>query len=175
MKKNLLSVIILALVFANFVLSGIIVFTLVPSTKQANELITKVCEAINLEVNSGATNGLSNLPVSQIATYAVNSGETMTTNLTTGEDKESHYAVFSVALNLNNESEEYVKNNTVSISEKESIILDKINAVVRSYTLEELNAEGGVEKVKKDVLKQLQNMFGADYIVGISFPKFNTD
>ncbi len=175
MKKNLLSVIILALVFANFVLSGIIVFTLVPQTKQANELITKVCEAINLEVNSGATNGLSNLPVSQIATYAVNAGETITTNLATGEDKEAHFAVFSVSLNLNNESDEYADNNTTIIAEKESIILDKINAVVRSYTLEELNTEGGMEKLKKDMLKQLQNMFGADYIVGISFPKFNTD
>lgn len=175
MKKNLLSVIILALVFANFILSGIIVFTLVPQTKQANTLITKVCEAINLEVNSGATNGLSNLPVNQIATYAVNAGETMTTNLASGGSEESHYAVFSVSLNLNNESDEYKKNNTTVIVDKESIILDKINAVVRSYTLEELNADGGMEKLKKDVLKQLQNMFGADYIVGISFPKFNTD
>ena len=175
MKKNLLSVLILALVFVNVILSGIIVFTLVPQTKQANELITKVCEAINLEVNSGATSGLSNLPVSQIATYAVNAGETMTTNLAMGEDEEPHYAVFSISLNLNNESDAYVENTTVTISEKESIILDKINAIVRSYTLEELNADGGMEKLKKDMLKQLQNMFGADYIVGISFPKFNTD
>ena len=175
MKKNLLSVIILALVFANFVLSAIIMLTLVPSTKQANELITKVCEAIHLEVNSGATNGLSNLPISQIAVYKVNEGSNITTNLATGSDGKAHYVVFAVSLNLNNQSEEYAKNNTTSLSEKESIILDEVNKVVRGYTLEDLNAEGGVEKMNKEMLKKLQNIFGADYIVGISFPDFKTE
>ena len=175
MKKNLMSVIILALVFVNVVLSGIIVFTLVPQTKQANELITRVCEAINLEVNSGATNGLANLPVTQIATYLVNGGESININLAPGEDDKAHYAIVALSLNLNNQSEEYVANSTATLSDKESIIVDKINTVVRSYTLEELKAKDGMETLKKDILKQLQNMFGADYIVGISFMKFNTD
>ena len=75
----------------------------------------------------------------------------------------------------NNQSEEYAKNNTTSLSEKESIILDEVNKVVRGYTLEDLNAEGGVEKMNKEMLKKLQNIFGADYIVGISFPDFKTE
>ena len=175
MKKNLLSIIILALVFANFVLSAIIMLTLVPSTKQANQLITKVCEAIHLEVNSGATNGLSNLPISQIAVYKVKEGNSFTTNLAQGNNGKQDYVVFAVSLNLNNQSEEYAKNNTTSLSEKESIILDEVNKVVRGYTLEDLNAEGGVEKMNKEMLKKLQNIFGADYIVGISFPDFKTE
>ena len=162
MKKNLMSVIILALVFVNVVLSGIIVFTLVPQTKQANELITRVCEAINLEVNSGATNGLANLPVTQIATYLVNGGESININLAPGEDDKAHYAIVALSLNLNNQSEEYVKNTTTALSEKESIILDEVNKVVRAYTLEDLNAQGGVEKMNKEMLKKLQNIFGAD-------------
>lgn len=175
MKKSLLSIVILALVFANFVLSAIIMLTLVPSTKQANELITKVCEAIHLEVNSGATNGLSNLPISQISVYKVKEGNNITTNLAQGNDGKAHYVVFAVSLNLNNQSEEYVSNNTTSLSEKESIILDEVNKVVRSYTLDEVNAEGGVEKMNKDMLKRLQNIFGSEYIVGISFPDFKTE
>uniref|UniRef100_UPI0040561027 flagellar basal body-associated FliL family protein n=1 Tax=Agathobacter sp. TaxID=2021311 RepID=UPI0040561027 len=175
MKKNLLSVVILALVVANVILSGIIVFTLVPQTKQANNLITKVCEAIDLEINSGAATGLSNLPVKQITPYAINAGETITTNLAKGEDGEVHYVVFSVSLNLNNESDEYKENTTTSLTEKESIILDTVNGIARNYSLEALNQEGGVELMKKEMLKELQNMFGADFIVGISYPKFNTD
>ena len=53
--------------------------------------------------------------------------------------------------------------------------LDEVNKIVRSYTLEELNAQGGVEKMNKEMLKRLQNIFGADYIVGISFPDFKTE
>ena len=53
-------------VFANFVLTAIMMFTIVPTTQKANELITRVCEAIDLELNSGAATGLSNLPARRI-------------------------------------------------------------------------------------------------------------
>ena len=49
MKKNLISVLILALVFANFVLTAILMFTVLPETQKANTLIEKVCSAIDLE------------------------------------------------------------------------------------------------------------------------------
>ena len=42
MKKNLISVLILALVFANFVLTAILMFSVLPETKKANTLIEKV-------------------------------------------------------------------------------------------------------------------------------------
>ena len=54
MKKNLISVVILALVFANFVLTALLMFSVLPETKKANTLIEKVCSAIDLDLNSGA-------------------------------------------------------------------------------------------------------------------------
>ena len=57
MKKNLMTVVILALVFANFVLTAIMMFSVLPQTQKANELINKVCAAIDLELNSGAATG----------------------------------------------------------------------------------------------------------------------
>ena len=48
MKKSLMTVIILALVFANFVMTAIMMFSVLPQTKKANEMITRVCEAIDL-------------------------------------------------------------------------------------------------------------------------------
>ena len=53
MKKNLMSVIILALVFANFVLTALLMFTVLPETKKANKMIEDVCNAVDLELNSG--------------------------------------------------------------------------------------------------------------------------
>lgn len=47
MKKNLISVVILALVFANFVLTALLMFSVLPETKKANTLIEKVCSAID--------------------------------------------------------------------------------------------------------------------------------
>ena len=61
MKKNLISVVILALVFANFVLTALLMFSVLPETKKANTLIEKVCPAIDLDLNSGAATGTSNI------------------------------------------------------------------------------------------------------------------
>lgn len=49
MKKNLITVIILALVLANLILTAILVFTIIPQTKKSNQLIDQVCSAINLK------------------------------------------------------------------------------------------------------------------------------
>jgi len=134
MKKNLMTVIILALVFANFVLTAIMMFTVVPTTQKANELITKVCEAIDLELNSGAATGLSNLPVDQIATYNVSGGETMTINLADGD----HYALVAVSLSINKESDRYKDATTTILTEQESIIKNTINQIIRQYTKDEI-------------------------------------
>jgi len=168
MKKNLISVIILALVFANFVLTAMLMFTVYPQSQRANEMITKVCEAIDLELNSGAAVGLSNLPIDQIATYNVNNGETMTVNLSDGK-----YAIVSVALSVNKESERYEDSTTESLSEKEALIKDTISQTIRSYTKEELLKD--TKAVQDDILKSLQKMFEADYVVGVSFPDMTAE
>ncbi len=165
MKKNLMTVIILALVFANFVLTAIMMFSVLPQTQKANEMITKVCEAIDLELNSGAATGLSNLPISQIETYDVASGESMTINL-----KDGGYAVVSVSISVNNESDTYKDNEgTAYLAAKESIIKDSINKIIGQYTKDELNSNK--EAVQSEICKNLQKTFGADYVVGVSFPK----
>lgn len=166
MKKNLMTVVILALVFANFVLTAIMMFTIVPTTQKANELITRVCEAIDLELNRGAATGLNNLPIDQIATYNVSAGEKMTINLADGD----HYALVAVALSVNKESERYIDSNTTILTEQEAIIKNTINQVIRQYSKEDLlkNSEK-VQEVQDEICKSLQKTYGADYIVGVNF------
>lgn len=71
MKKNLISVLILALCFANLVLTALLIFTIIPETKKANNLIDQVCQAISLDLNSGAATSGSQLPQDQIVDYAL--------------------------------------------------------------------------------------------------------
>lgn len=170
MKKNLMTVIILALVFANFVLTAIMMFAIMPQTQKANEMITKVCEAIDLELNSGAATGLSNLPMSQIEVYNVAEGATMTVNLADGG-----YAVVAVAISVNNESEQYTKDDaaTTPLSTKESLIKDVVRQTIGQYTKEELSADSDL--AGDEILKILKKDFGAEYVVGVSFPTFTFD
>ena len=52
MKKNIFSVIALAISIINLILTVLIVFTLVPSAVKTNDLVSKVAENIDLEIKS---------------------------------------------------------------------------------------------------------------------------
>lgn len=169
MKKNLMTLIILALVVVNFIMTAIMMFIMIPQTQKANEMIEKVCEAIDLELNSGAATGLSNLPIDRIETYDVATGETITVNL-----KGGGYAVVSVSISVDNESETYTENEgTALLSTKESIIKDAIIKTIGNYTKEELGESRA--DMEAELLKTLKKTFGADYVVGISFTTFTMD
>ena len=96
MKKNLISVLILALLVVNLVLTAILTITILPETKKSNELINQVCSAINLELKSGEGTDASTVPIDDIETYDI--PDSMTINLKRGDDGKDHYAVLTVSL-----------------------------------------------------------------------------
>ena len=63
MKKNLMSVLILALVLVNLVFTAILTFSIVPATQNANKLIEEVAQAIHLELNAGKNTGQNNVSI----------------------------------------------------------------------------------------------------------------
>ena len=168
MKKNLISVLILALVLANLIMTGILAFTIIPQTKKSNELIDKVCNAIHLELESGES---ISVPIDKI--YVHNLADEFTCNLKKGEDGKDHFALFKVGFSLNTESEEYDEGAGIeSLTSKETIIRDYVNSIVSRYTVDEFNADGNYA-VKQEILKAMQGLFGAEFIVGVSFSSVN--
>lgn len=168
MKKNLMTLMILALMVVNLVMTAVMMFVMVPQTQKANTMIEKVCEAIDLELNSGAATGLSNLPMTRIATYDVAAGESMTVNLKGGS-----YAVVGVVISVDNESDLYKDGQTTALQEKESLIKSSIINIIGNYTKEEL--EESKDAMTAELLKALKKSFGADYVVGVDFTKFTMD
>lgn len=171
MKKNLMSVLILALVLANLILTVILMISVVPQSKKANELITKVCNAIDLQLDSGKEDGSVNVPMDQLEEVKIADGETMTINLKKGEDGKDHWAVISFALAVDTKHKDYKKYGIEAITEKQGLIKDEMNKIVANHTMEELrdNAAG----VQGEILKKLQKMFDSDYIVSVAFDTIN--
>ena len=97
MKRNLITVVILALVVVNLVLTAVLTITIVPEVSKANELITKVCAAIDLDLIAGDTAGPLTIDVQNMVDYPL--GDKMTINLK-DSDGTPHYAVISVSLSL---------------------------------------------------------------------------
>ena len=50
MKKNMLAVLILILIIVNITLTAVMMFTVVPNAKQTDNLITRLMQIIDLEL-----------------------------------------------------------------------------------------------------------------------------
>jgi flagellar FliL protein len=168
MKKNLITVVILALVVVNLVLTAVLTITIIPETKKANELITKVCSAIDLDLVAGDTAGSLAIDVANMVDYAANAGATMTINLKDSGDGQPHYAVLGVSLSMDNQNQDYIdKFATDGLTPYDSIICDTIKTVVQSHTIDEMR--NNEEEVKEEILEALQSLFKSSFIVRVNF------
>lgn len=165
MKKNLITVIILALVLVNLVLTITLTLSIVPEAKKANELISKVCSAIDLDLQAGDTAGSLKVSIDQTANYDISQ---MTITLRDSGDGKTHYAVVSVVITLDTTNPDFAKfAPDGGLSGYEAVIKTEINKVVASHTLEELQA--GTQKIQGEILEDLQQLFASDFIISVGF------
>lgn len=168
MKKNLITVVILALVVVNLVLTAVLTISIVPETKKANELITKVCSAIDLDLVAGDTAGSLSIDVADMVDYAVNTGGTMTINLKDSGDGSLHYAVLGISLSLDSKNEDFAeKYNADTMATYDNVISDTIKTVISGHTIEEMRTQE--DAVKEEILEQLQGLFKSSVIVRVNF------
>jgi len=160
MKKNLMSVLILALVLVNTILTAILAIGIIPSVKKSNQLVETVASAINLANGESA----ASVPMAQIETYDLENE--MTINFKKGEDGKDHYVVLKASISMDTKNKGY-KSYGKEISTKASVIQNEINSVVSSYTYEEFR--DGQQAVQDEILKNLRTMFDSDFIVSVGF------
>ena len=165
MKKNLITVITLALVVVNLVLTVILTITILPETKKANELITMVCSAIDLDLESGSATSNANIPIDQIDVYNIEDQQTI--NLKSSGDGKDHFAMITVSISMDKKNKDY-KDLKPEVENKVELIKGEINNIVSQYTIEEI--KDNQSAVQNEILKDLQKMFGSDFIVAVGFP-----
>ncbi len=165
MKKYLITVITLALVVVNLVLTVILTITILPETKKANELITKVCSAIDLDLESGSATSNANIPIDQIDVYNIEDQQTI--NLKSSGDGKDHFAMITVSISMDKKNKDY-KDLQPEVENKVELIKGEINNIVSQYTIDEI--KDNQSAVQNEILKDLQKMFGSDFIVAVGFP-----
>ena len=165
MKKNLITVITLALVVVNLVLTVILTITILPETQKAHELITKVCSAIDLDLESGSATSNANIPIDQIEVYNIDDEQTI--NLKQDGDGKDHFAMITVSISMDTKNSDY-KDLKPQVEEKVNLIKGDINNIVSQYTIDEI--KNNQSAVQDEILKDLQKMFGSDFIVAVGFP-----
>ena len=155
----------MAIVLINTILTGLLIFTIVPSANRTNQLVSKVASIVDLELESP---GSDKLTVLDIVKHEID-GE-LTINLKKGADGKAHYALLSVTLSMNSKHKDYAE-----LSEKvgdfDSDIEEFVNLEFSNYTMDEIlnNKEEVKDEVKEKVLAKISDLFQSDFIINISF------
>ena len=163
MKKNLLTVLILALLIVNIVLTSIMMFSVTSTNKKTAELVTNIATALNLELT---VPGEEEKEVISLAdTDVLNLDGALTVPLKVDTDGAQKYMIFNVTLSMNTKNQDY-KSYSESISDYEQLIKSTISDVVSSHT--ETEYRNDPDGIKEEMLKAVQDLFQSDFIYNIS-------
>ena len=165
MKRNLLSIIILALLVVNIVLSAIMMVSVASASRKTASLVSDISALVGIEINGLPQSDLATT-VSMADTAVYNVEGELTIPLKKGEDEADHYAVGSVSLSLATKNKDY-KNYSETMSEMDGIIKDIVFAVMGNYTVDE--ARNNSEAIKAEILAKLQERFDSTFIYGVSY------
>ncbi len=173
MKKNMLSILILALLIVNIVLTAIMMFSVTGTAKKTSALIDDISAAINLDLrNQAATSTgavIVDVPIENTEVFAI--GEEMTIQLAKGADGKSHYFLGAVSLSLNTKHADYKKLQP-TVESKVDLIKGEIINVISSYTYEEIQ-EGTdtMNTIRMEILQRIQTLFDSQFIFNVTFTK----
>lgn len=161
MKKNLLTVIILALIVVNVALTAIMMFTTVSANKKTAALVDQIASVLNLEINLEKEQEADTAEVSLADTEVFDITDPMMIALKPSEDGSEHYASVEVSFSVNKVHPDYELYGAM-LAERESKIKSEIIDVIGGYTKEEAQADKAA--LEATILKSVQDMFGSDFV-----------
>lgn len=163
MKKNLISIIILALLIVNIVLTAIMMFSVTGTATKTSALVDNITRALNLELTAKGDAGASAVPISDIATYDI---AEMKIELQQDAEGEQHFFVGSITLSMNTKDKDY-KTYGGDMESRESLIKSEITDVISSYTVED--ARSNQDTIKSEILERIQTLFNSEFVFNVAF------
>lgn len=170
MKKNMMSVLILALLIVNIILTAIMMFSVVGASRKTSSLIDDIASAINLDLQNQAAIAegpvITDVAIDDTALFPLS--EELTIPLAKGVDGADHYFLVAVTLSLNSAHKDY-KNINAALTEKEDLVKGEIISVIKSHTLEEV--KGDPDGIRMEILHRIQTLFDSDVVFNVTFTK----
>lgn len=167
MKKNLVSIIILALLVVDIILTSVMLFAVTGTMNKTSDLIDGIAMALSLELGEEiAAQEEESVSMDDTAVYALE--EEMTIPLAIGADGKEHYCLVSVSLAMNTKADGY-KEYGETIADKEDLIKGEIVSVIGSYTVEEAKADTDV--LREDILNRIQKLYDSEFVYNVVFKK----
>lgn len=165
MKKNLLSVLVLALVLVNVILSAVMMFSVLSTNRKTAALVNSVASILNLEMDQPGAEAEKEVPMSDLAFWNV---EGKITIPLVSDDGKNHYIIFEeVAISMNTKEKGYkTYGEDVIAGVYSSVIKDAITNTVNQYTVEECT--NNFDAIKDEILTNVKKLFDKDFIYSIA-------
>ena len=166
MKKNLISIVILALLIANIVLTSIMMFSVMSTNKKTAALVSDVAAAISLDLGTGEGSTEEEAELVSMADTIPYTIADMTIPLRKDPegDGKDHFAMISVTLSINSKHDDYKTYG--DLSTREDLIKGQINEVISQYTVDQ--ARENQKVIEDEILSRIQTMFDSDFIFDVS-------
>jgi len=177
MKKNLLSILILVLLLVNIALTTVMMVNVIGTNSKTSELVTSISTALNLELYQPGSAAAANVPLEDTESYDVGVGlmvplkasTVVNSDGTTTTSPKQSYLVFDLSLQQNKKHEDYKSmGGEEKMTAARSMILDTVNQVIGSHTLEECQNNETFDSIREELLVEIQRLFGSDFIYKIS-------
>ena len=165
MKKNLLTVLVLALTLVNTILIGVMMVSVMGTNKKTAKLVGDIATVLNLELGTAGEEEKPEVSLADTEVYAIDGSMTILLKSEPGATK-STYIVFDIALSLNKKHADYKKYGGDNFKSYDSMIKSAINDAVMQYT--ELECRNDMQAMKDDILKAIQEIFQSDFVYNIS-------
>lgn len=171
MKKNLMSILILALLVVNIILTSIMMFSVTSASNKTAALVNDIASVLKLEIGTapaGEEPVEEEIPIENVQMHDIEGA--MTVPLKKGADGETHYASVSVSFSMNTKDKGFKKHGE-TLSEKNSILKDAIFEVFGNYSIDDVDAdrEGVTKTIKEEILTKVQGIFDSKFIFKVAF------
>lgn len=169
MKKNMLTIVVIAISLVNLILTAVIMFSVVSSAKATNALVSDIASIIDLELENDTSKNKVAMGDMDVVTFET----PVQINLKSSGDDKDHYAVIDqISIYLIKTEDDY-KTLSESMKNKEtksgyeSTIDEIVNNQFSQYTKEEV--QNNREAIKAVALKAIQDKFGTQTIAELAF------
>lgn len=171
MKKNLLSVLILALLVVNIAMNAIMMISVLGTNSKTGDLVASIATVMNLELFRPGTETVTrNVPLSQTATYSLNDRLMVQLNHSVdaeGKTVGADMVTFYMSIAMDTENKDYGKlGSSETLAGLEIEMKDVVASVIQNYTEQECREN--FEAIKEEVLYAIQQLFQSDFIYRVS-------
>lgn len=165
MKKNLISVLILALLVVNVVLTAIMMFSTMGAVKKTGALVNSIATVLNIELEKDTEEVDTSVQIADMVSYDIT--DTLTIPLKKGEDGKDHYYIVNVTLMMNSKDADY-ETYGPTIANQDSLLKSIVIEVIGGHTLEE--ALASPEALREEILSKMQEAYGGStFIYKVAF------